>query len=84
MIPDFEDHHFVKDAKPNEAPSRHHCERCGMKAVLGPDGSIDFLDASEALVGISANTGCRVDRGSATEIGVAPEGFLIQGAILNL
>jgi hypothetical protein len=55
MISDFKGHHFVEDTNPNEAPSRHHCERCGMKAVLRPDGSIDFLDASEALIGISGN-----------------------------
>ena len=55
VIPDFKGHHFVEDTKPNEAPSRHHCERCGMKAVLRPDGSIDFLDASEAPVAISGN-----------------------------
>ena len=36
MIADFKGHHFVEDTKTNEAPSRHHCERCGMKAVLRP------------------------------------------------
>jgi hypothetical protein len=55
MIPAFKGHHFVEDTKPNEPPSLHHCERCGMKAELRPDGSIDFLDASEAVVGISSN-----------------------------
>ena len=39
MIADFKGHHFVEDTKTNEAPSRHHCERCGMKAVLRPSCS---------------------------------------------
>ena len=54
MIPDFRGHHFLKDSKPNEPPSEHHCERCGMKALLRPDGSTDFEDGSGALVEISA------------------------------
>ena len=55
MIPDFKGHHFVEDTKANEPPSRHHCERCGMKAVLRPDGSTDFDDGRGALVGIGGN-----------------------------
>ena len=42
MIPDFKGHHFVEDWKPNEPPSRHHCEQCGMEAMLKPDGSTFF------------------------------------------
>jgi hypothetical protein len=42
MIPDFKGHHFVEDFKPDEPPVEHHCERCGMKAELEPDGSIYF------------------------------------------
>ena len=42
MIPDFKGHHFLEDTKPGDPPSWHHCERCGMKAVLRPDGSMYF------------------------------------------
>ena len=42
MIPDFKGHHFVEDWKPNAPPSRHHCEQCGMEAMLRPDGSTLF------------------------------------------
>jgi len=42
MIPDFKGHHFVEDSEPGEPPSRHHCEQCGMEAMLRPDGSIFF------------------------------------------
>jgi hypothetical protein len=35
-------HHFVEDWKPNEPPSRHHCDHCGMEAMLKPDGSTFF------------------------------------------
>jgi hypothetical protein len=42
MIPDFKGHHFVEDSKPGEPPSAHHCEQCGMEALLKPDGSIFF------------------------------------------
>ena len=42
MIRDFKGHHFVEDAKPGEPPSAHHCDRCGLKASLRPDGSILF------------------------------------------
>jgi hypothetical protein len=42
MIPDLKGHHFVEDWKPNDPPSRHHCEQCGMEAVLRPDGTIFF------------------------------------------
>jgi hypothetical protein len=54
VIPDFRGHHFLEDSKPNEPPSEHHCERCGMKALLRPDGSTDFEDGSGALVEINA------------------------------
>jgi hypothetical protein len=53
MIRDFKGHHFVEDAKPNEPPSRHHCERCGMKAVLQPDGSTQFDDGTGAAITIA-------------------------------
>jgi hypothetical protein len=39
VIPDFKGHHFVEDSKQGEPPSWHHCERCGMKALLIPNGS---------------------------------------------
>ena len=42
MIADFKGHHFVEDSKPGEPPSLHHCDRCGLKASLRPDGSIYF------------------------------------------
>ncbi len=42
MIPDFKGHHFVEDSKPGEPPSTHHCDRCGLKAALRPDGSVFF------------------------------------------
>jgi hypothetical protein len=42
VIPDFKGHHFVEDSKPGEPPSFHHCERCGMKALLRPNGSAYF------------------------------------------
>jgi hypothetical protein len=42
MIPDFKGHHFVEDSKLGEPPSLHHCERCGLKASMRPDGSIFF------------------------------------------
>ena len=42
MIPDFKGHHFVEDSTPREQPSAHHCEHCGMEALLRPDGSIFF------------------------------------------
>ena len=42
MIPDFKGHHFVEEFKPDEPPSGHYCERCGMKAALRPDGSTYF------------------------------------------
>ena len=42
MIPDFKGHHFVEDSKPGEPPSGHHCDRCGLKASLRPDGSVLF------------------------------------------
>ena len=42
MIPDFKGHHFVEEFKPGEPPSWHHCERCGVKAMLRPDGSTFF------------------------------------------
>jgi hypothetical protein len=42
MIPDFKGHHFVEDSEPGEPPSTHHCERCGMEAMVRPDGSIFF------------------------------------------
>ena len=42
MIPDFKGHHFVEDSKPGEPPSTHHCARCGMPAMLRPDGLIFF------------------------------------------
>jgi hypothetical protein len=42
MIPDFKGHHFIEDTKPGEPPGLHHCERCGLKASLRPDGSVFF------------------------------------------
>jgi hypothetical protein len=54
MIPDFKGHYFVEDKKPNEPPSRHHSVKCGIKAELRPDGSIDFLNGN-AIVGISGS-----------------------------
>lgn len=42
MIPDFKGHHFVEDCQPGEPPSLHHCDRCGLKASLRPDGSVLF------------------------------------------
>jgi hypothetical protein len=42
VIPDFKGHHFVEDSKPGEPPSGHHCDRCGLKASLRPDGSVFF------------------------------------------
>jgi hypothetical protein len=42
MIPDFKGHHFVEDSKAGEPPKLHHCDRCGLKASLRPDGSIFF------------------------------------------
>ena len=42
MIPNFKGHHFVEDSKPGEPPSGHHCDRCGLKAALKPDGSTYF------------------------------------------
>lgn len=42
MIPDFKGHHFVEDSKIGEPPSVHHCDRCGLKASLRPDGSVYF------------------------------------------
>ena len=71
VIADFRGHHFVEDWQPNEPPSRHHCERCGMQAVLQPDGSTDFVDGSGVPVriggGVALNTsavqGCRQSGG---------------------
>jgi hypothetical protein len=42
VIPDFKGHHFVEDSKPGEPPSGHHCDRCGLKASMRPDGSVYF------------------------------------------
>ena len=42
MIPDFKGHHFVEDSKPGEPEGPHHCDRCGLKASLRPDGSVLF------------------------------------------
>jgi hypothetical protein len=53
MIPDFKGHHFVEDALPHKPASLHHCERCGMKAVTNPDGSIDFHVAPGLVVMVS-------------------------------
>ena len=53
MIPDFKGHHFVEDLKANQQPSEHHCERCGMKAVLTADGSIKFHASKGVLVEIN-------------------------------
>ena len=54
MTPDFKGHHFVEDVKPNEPPGNHHSERCGMKAVLRPDGSTDFYERVGVVIGVSA------------------------------
>jgi hypothetical protein len=40
MIPDFKGHHFAEDTKPGEPSGLHHCDRCGLKASLRPDGSV--------------------------------------------
>jgi len=56
MIPDFKGHHFVETSEPNEFPIRHHCERCGMKGVLWPDGSAEFADGTKAVVRLSSLT----------------------------
>ena len=42
MIPDFKGHHFAEDSMPGEPPGAHHCDRCGLKASLRPDGSVFF------------------------------------------
>lgn len=42
MIPAFKGHRFVEDSKLGEPPSGHHCDRCGLKASLRPDGSVFF------------------------------------------
>src|SRR5258708_672490 len=42
MMRDFKGHHFVEDSKHGEPPSTHHCDRCGLKAALRPDGSVFF------------------------------------------
>ena len=54
MILTFKGHHFVEDTKPGEAPSGHHCQGCGMKAVLKPDGSAEFDDGSGVPIRIEA------------------------------
>ena len=54
MIPDFKGHHFVEDLKPDEPPSWHHCERCGMKALLRPNGSTYFDVAGSDVLTINA------------------------------
>jgi hypothetical protein len=54
MIPEFKGHHFVEDTQLNQPPSLHHCERCGMKAVLEPAGSTKFDDGSGAPIRIGA------------------------------
>jgi len=51
MIADFKGHHFVEDSEPGEPPSRHHCEQCGMEAMLRPDGSIFFNVECAAAAG---------------------------------
>jgi hypothetical protein len=35
MIPDFKGHHFREEYKPNEPPSGHYCDRCGLKLRSG-------------------------------------------------
>jgi hypothetical protein len=42
MLPDFKGHHFFEDSKLGEPPGPHHCERCGSKASMRPDGSVYF------------------------------------------
>jgi len=42
MIAGFKGHHFVEDSKPGEPPGPHHCDRCGLKASMRPDGSVYF------------------------------------------
>ena len=54
MIGKFKGHHFVEDTKRGEPPSRHHCERCRMKAVLKPDGSTEFEVGGGAPIRIGA------------------------------
>jgi hypothetical protein len=53
MIPDFNGHHFVEDYVPNDPPSQHHCKRCGMRAVLRPDGST-FFDVGQRGIFLKA------------------------------
>lgn len=67
MILTFKGHHFVEDTKTGEPPSGHHCEGCGMKAVLKPDGSAEFDDGggvpirieAEVVLKVSAMARCR-------------------------
>jgi hypothetical protein len=54
MIPDFKGHHFVEDFKPGEPPSWHHCKRCGVKGMLKPDGSVEFVAGTGVSVRISS------------------------------
>jgi hypothetical protein len=54
MIPDFKGHHFVEDSKPGEFPLLHHCDRCGLKAVLTSDGSAEFHDGTVSSVRLSS------------------------------
>ena len=58
MIPDFKGHHFVEDSKLGEPPSLHHCERCGLKASLRPDGSV-FFDIQRSGVFLKTSTAFR-------------------------
>jgi hypothetical protein len=55
MIPDFKGHHFVEDSKAGEPPGLHHCDRCGLKASLRPDGSI-FFDVERNGVFLKTST----------------------------
>jgi hypothetical protein len=41
-MPDFKGHHFTEDSRHSEPPGPHHCDRCGLKASLRPDGSVFF------------------------------------------
>jgi len=57
MIPDFKGHHFVKDSKLGGPILGHHCDQCGLKASLRPDGWMDFHREDKGiLVAVSGET----------------------------
>jgi hypothetical protein len=55
MIPDFKGHHFVEDSNTEGTPAwRFHCERCGVKATMTPDGSVEFIVEKGVSVRLSS------------------------------